>query len=49
MKRMSSMQIDREAKDVRNLWICKYGELNAGKLSLAVRRLFRTPKPKTKK
>jgi len=44
MKRMKKLQIDNEANMIKNLWIARYGERNANKLSLAVRRLFRPKK-----
>jgi len=38
---MNKQEIEREALKIRFVWVCKYGEKNAKKLSLQMRRLFR--------
>ncbi len=44
MKRMSTIEINLEAKRISDLWLGRYGARNANKISLAVRRLFRVKK-----
>ena len=41
MKRMTKAQIESEAYRLWQIWLCRYGERDADKLSLAVRRLAR--------
>jgi ribonuclease D len=43
-KKMTKPELDHTAKSVKDLWLCRYGEKNAKKLSLAVRRLFKEKK-----
>lgn len=46
MKNLTPPQIGLEAKRLKGLWICHYGERTADTLSLAMRRLFKTDKKK---
>ncbi len=47
MKRLTKTQIDLTADTIVALWLCRFGERNADKLSLAVRRKMRLIKVKT--